>query len=131
MKGAGLPIGVSVLCPGWVRTQIVDADRNWPAELGEKPAGNPINAVIEGHLRRAIDEGATPAFVADKVYDAVASDEYWVIPQQEFFDIVIERWASISERNNPVPSAHTPGMPPREQIAAEIMAALGMTPPAD
>ena len=34
---AGLPIGVSVLCPGWVRTQIMDADRNWPAELGEKP----------------------------------------------------------------------------------------------
>ena len=34
MKLAGLPIGVSVLCPGWVNTNIMDADRNWPADLG-------------------------------------------------------------------------------------------------
>ena len=38
---AGLPIGVSVLCPGWVRTNITDADRNWPAELGERPLADP------------------------------------------------------------------------------------------
>ena len=37
MQVAGLPVGVSVLCPGWVRTQIVDADRNWPSELGPRP----------------------------------------------------------------------------------------------
>ena len=33
-----LGIGVSVLCPGYVRTGIWDADRNCPARLGETPA---------------------------------------------------------------------------------------------
>ena len=33
----GMPIGVSVLCPGWVATRIHDAGRNWPDRLGERP----------------------------------------------------------------------------------------------
>ena len=54
LRVAGLPIGVSVLCPGWVRTNIIDADRNWPAELGEKPVDDPANAVVP-QVRRASD----------------------------------------------------------------------------
>src|SRR5262249_58484696 len=38
MNVAMLPIGVSVLCPGWVRTSIGQADRNWSQSLGEVPA---------------------------------------------------------------------------------------------
>ena len=37
MKMAGLPVGVSVLCPGWVNTKIIDSDRNYPAEFGPPP----------------------------------------------------------------------------------------------
>ena len=69
---AGLPIGVSVLCPGWVRTKIIDADRNWPSDLGSKPPDDPLRDVIEHHYRRAIDEGAQPALIADAVADAIA-----------------------------------------------------------
>ena len=38
LRDGGLPVGVSCLCPGWVRTGIIDADRNWPSELGPLPA---------------------------------------------------------------------------------------------
>ena len=37
----GMPIGVSVLCPGWVATGIHDAGRNWPDRLGERPPASP------------------------------------------------------------------------------------------
>ena len=124
----GLPVGVSVLCPGWVRTGIMDSDRNWPAELGEKPPPAPTAAVIEPHVRRAIDEGATPALIADAVADAVEAGRFWVIPQQEFLDLAVGRWDTIAERANPSPPEQTPGMPPREQIVAEVMAALGLAP---
>ena len=40
LRTAGLPIGVSCLCPGWIRTGILDSDRNWPDELGERPAAD-------------------------------------------------------------------------------------------
>jgi NAD(P)-dependent dehydrogenase (short-subunit alcohol dehydrogenase family) len=123
MQMAGLPVGVSVLCPGWVRTNILDAERNFPGEpvVG---AANPAAAVMRGHVARAIAEGMPPAQVADAVFDAVVTDRFWVIPGQEFLDLCIERWATIAERQNPSPAMDTPGLPPRDQIVAEILAAL-------
>jgi NAD(P)-dependent dehydrogenase (short-subunit alcohol dehydrogenase family) len=124
---AGLPVGVSVLCPGWVRTQIMDADRNWPDELGEKPEPAPTSEIVGQYVRRAIAEGATPAFIADAVADAVLANRYWVIPQQEFLDLCVRRWDTISEGENPSRTEQTPGMPPQEQLIAEVMKGLGIT----
>ena len=129
MQVAGLPVGVSVLCPGWVRTQIVDADRNWPSELGPRPEDEVTFRVVEGHFRRAIAEGAQPAMIADAVADAVTAGRFWVIPQHEFLELAVRRWSSIAERADPVQFEHVPGMPPRSQIVAEVMAALGLATP--
>jgi NAD(P)-dependent dehydrogenase (short-subunit alcohol dehydrogenase family) len=128
MRTAGLPVGVSVLCPGWVRTSILDSERNWPAALGEPPDAGP-RATILPHVQRAVAEGATPAAVADAVADAVASDRFWVVPHQDFFDLVIERWHRIADRLDPEPPENVPGMPPRSQIVAEMMAALESAAP--
>jgi NAD(P)-dependent dehydrogenase (short-subunit alcohol dehydrogenase family) len=129
MQAAGLPVGVSVLCPGWVNTGIADSERNWPTELGAQPEADPTNAVITGHLRRALAEGATPAYIADKVFDAVSGGRFWVIPQQEFLDLAVDRWGSIADQSDPVQAEQVPGLPPRSQIRDEVFAALGMTPP--
>jgi NAD(P)-dependent dehydrogenase (short-subunit alcohol dehydrogenase family) len=130
VKVAGLPIGVSVLCPGWVRTNILEADRNWPAELGAKPDDDVANAVTRQYVERALAEGRTPASVADAVVEAVVADRFWVIPHQDFLDLCIERWATIAERADPEPPEDVPGMPPRSQILAEVAAALGLDAPA-
>lgn len=129
VKLVGLPIGVSVVCPGWVRTAIVDSDRNWPGELGERPVSSAVAAATEGHFRRAIDGGLPPAAVADAVADAIQQDRYWVFPQQEFLDLVAQRFATIAERLDPKQAGQVPGMPPRSQIDAEIRAVLGLTAP--
>jgi NAD(P)-dependent dehydrogenase (short-subunit alcohol dehydrogenase family) len=129
VKAAGLPIGVSVLCPGWVRTNIIDADRNWPTALGDKPADDPAAEIPRTYATRAIAEGRTAASVADAVAEAVVADRFWVIPHQDFLDICIERWATIAERADPQPAEEVPGMPPRSQILAEVAAALGLPTP--
>jgi NAD(P)-dependent dehydrogenase (short-subunit alcohol dehydrogenase family) len=126
LRIAGLPIGVSVLCPGWVRTRIVDADRNWPDELGHKPEVDVSAAVFETHVRRAIDEGRTPASVADAVVEAIGANRFWVLPHQDFLDLVADRWETVLERSDPVPPEHVPGMPARSQLIAEVAAALGL-----
>jgi len=123
---AGLPIGVSVLCPGWVRTRIMDAERNWPTELGDRPADDPARSVTEPYLRHAIEEGSTPAFIADAVADAVTAGRFWILPHQEFLDICVERWHLIAERADPAAPEQMPGMPPRSQIIDEVRAALGL-----
>lgn len=128
LQTADLPVGVSVLCPGWVRTRIIDADRNWPDALGERPPDDPTRAVTEPYVRRAIEEGSTPAFVADAVADAVAAGRFWVLPHQNFLDLVVRRWDLIAERADPAPAEEVPGMPPRSQVIAEVRRALGLEP---
>jgi NAD(P)-dependent dehydrogenase (short-subunit alcohol dehydrogenase family) len=129
MTQIGLPVGVSVLCPGWVRTNIMDASRNWPASLGEQPPPSFGSEVVSKHVRHAIDEAILPSAVADLVADAVADDRFWVFTEQPFVDLVIRRWNSIAERANPESGADVPGMPPVAQIREEVLQLLGMTGP--
>ena len=122
----GLPIGVSALCPGWVRTNILDADRNWPPDLGTRPEQSVPGAVTEPHVRRALAEGATPAFIADAVVDGIRAGRFWIIPQPDFLALAIERWDSIGEGANPAPAEQIPGLPPHAQIVDEVNRALGL-----
>jgi short-subunit dehydrogenase len=96
-KIVGLPVGVSVLCPGWVQTGIMDADRNWPARLGESPPPALASEVTRPLAQRAIDEGMPPATVADLVADAIVSDKFWVLPHPEFVELAVRRWQRIAE----------------------------------
>jgi NAD(P)-dependent dehydrogenase (short-subunit alcohol dehydrogenase family) len=121
------PIGVSVLCPGWVRTNILDAERNWPVSLGTRPEHAVVADVVLPHVQRAVDEGTNPAVVADLVANAVMADRFWVLPHPEFVDLAVRRWHSIAEGLNPELNIDAPGMPPSAQIADEIRAALSPT----
>jgi NAD(P)-dependent dehydrogenase (short-subunit alcohol dehydrogenase family) len=128
LRMAGLPVGVSVLCPGWVRTGIIDAERNWPGHMGALPDHGFGSDVLATHVRRALDEGAPVASVADAVVDAVEAERFWVLPHPEFVDLAVRRWHGIAEGMNPEPLTDIPGLPPTGQIAAEIAALLA--PPA-
>ena len=124
LGSTGLPVGASVLCPGWVRTGILDADRNWPAHLGERPEAAFGSDIVSGHVRRAIDEGTTPASVADLVADAVEEPRFWVFPHPDFVEVAELRWRSIAEGRDPALMTDLPGLPPAEQIFTEILASL-------
>lgn len=132
LNSAGLPIGVSCLCPGWVRTGIIDADRNWPVELGELPTRDAAAEISAGYVRRAIEEGAQPGAVADLVLESIRSSRFWVFPSPEFLDVAIERFHTIADGLDPVPAENIPGLPPRSQMMDEVMRAmLPDTAPAD
>jgi len=125
MTTAGLPVGVSCLCPGWIRTNIAEATRNWPSAFTPPPPPDAAAEVVMKHVRRAIDEGMQPAAVADHVIGAVRDNRYWVFPNPEFLEHVVERFHRIADQLDPAPSSQPmPGMPPREQIIAEVIAAL-------
>jgi NAD(P)-dependent dehydrogenase (short-subunit alcohol dehydrogenase family) len=125
MTTAGLPVGVSCLCPGWIRTKIAESTRNWPSDKAPLPPLDAASEVVMKHVRRAIDEGMQPAAVADQVISAVRENRYWVFPNPEFLEIVIQRWHSIADQLDPAPSNEPiPGMPPREQIITEVITAL-------
>jgi NAD(P)-dependent dehydrogenase (short-subunit alcohol dehydrogenase family) len=123
-KIVGLPVGVSVLCPGWVRTAIMDADRNWPARLGESPSSAVAADVMRPHFERAIDAGTDPATIADVVAEAIVSGRFWILPHPVWVERAARRWHRIAEGFDPDPADQVPGFPPFTQIASEIQAAL-------
>jgi NAD(P)-dependent dehydrogenase (short-subunit alcohol dehydrogenase family) len=128
LTAMGVPVGVSVLCPGWVQTGIMDAERNWPAHLGEPPPQAFASEIVTNHVRRAVAEGMPAATVADLVADAIAAQRFWVFPHPDFVEVAELRWRTIVEGQNPAGLADVPGLPPSEQIAAEVAASLeGLT----
>jgi NAD(P)-dependent dehydrogenase (short-subunit alcohol dehydrogenase family) len=120
MQIASVPVGVSVLCPGWVRTSILDADRNWPSALGEPPPPAATSQVTAKYVERVIDQGMAPAAVADLVADAIAADRFWIFTDQAMIDIAARRWQSIARGENPQSSIDVPGLPPMQELAAEV-----------
>ena len=103
LQGTG--VGVSCLCPGWVKTKILDSTRNRP----EWAAPNPLvdqEADAEAEARREfireqIETGMEPAQVADLVHDAVLNDTFWVFTDMTMVTALADRFSSILENRNP------------------------------
>ena len=67
-------VGVSVLCPAWVNTKIVDSGRNRPAGLAnENPELSPIAQTLQDFTRQVVDAGAPPEVVAGVVVQCLLS----------------------------------------------------------
>lgn len=101
VRSMRIDVGVSVLCPGIVTTQLLDADRNWPASLGQSPPAAAAYAAIEPHVRRTVAAGMAPAAVADLVAEAVASGRFWIFTHPDFTGIAQRRWQSIAAGKDP------------------------------
>jgi NAD(P)-dependent dehydrogenase (short-subunit alcohol dehydrogenase family) len=97
----GSPVGVSVLCPGMVRTQIIDAERNWPSALGDPPPPGPAAEVFLPLVREGLAAGMAPGAVADVVADAISANRFWVFPDPDLLDTAAQRWRTITEGRNP------------------------------
>src|SRR6516162_9273909 len=95
-------VHVSVLCPGWVKTNISDSERNRPAHLREGSAESAAGADL---LRGFLENGMEPDVVAGKVFDAVRADQFWVLTHDDeadfWVDSVNRRMRSLEGRTNP------------------------------
>ncbi len=76
------PIGVSVLCPGFVKTRIHEADRNRPSELSSAWVGDAGNGFI-AMLGAGVEAGREVADVADLVVSSIRENRFWILPHGE------------------------------------------------
>jgi NAD(P)-dependent dehydrogenase (short-subunit alcohol dehydrogenase family) len=79
------PIGVSVLCPSWVRTRMLDNGRNRPDHFGGPIRLDADNANAERNLRyaKALESGLDPADVAQLVLGAIEARRLFVFTHAE------------------------------------------------
>ena len=92
---AASKIGVSVLCPGWVRTRIHESRRNHPS-AGE--AHPPVAALSQmaAEIAEKIRTGLDPALLAARVLDAIRDNDLYIFTHPEMRDSVEERFARIN-----------------------------------
>jgi NAD(P)-dependent dehydrogenase (short-subunit alcohol dehydrogenase family) len=76
----GSPIGVSVLCPSSVDTNVMESERNRPAALGSEhrtEMAESVRLMIRDGFTGPT--GKTPAEVAAIVLDAIRAGRFWII----------------------------------------------------
>jgi len=97
-------VGVSVLCPGFVRTEIMTCDRNRPSELQNPPRIDPpspeVKQIIES-FTQAIEAGMSPKQVAETVFESIEAERLYILTHDEFDPYIQSRMESILGRKNP------------------------------
>jgi short-subunit dehydrogenase len=92
-RGANIKAGV--LCPGFVDTQIFAAERNRPgSEQGFVDSDDPQFEAAKAMLAN----GKSPAEVAAYVFDAMAAEQFYMLPHPAWDDFVRSRTEQILAR---------------------------------
>jgi len=97
-------VKVSVLCPGFVKTQILDSDRNRPVALRNEPVKEPPSP--EDVMRyqawhQAVQEGIPPLQVADCVFQAIRDERFYVLTHPEQNPLIQLRMEDILRERKP------------------------------
>lgn len=98
-------VGVSVLCPGFVRTRIAESARNRPAWAPERVAEGDEDAEGAQSMRNAVRDmiagGIAPETVAEQVLDAVRTDTFYIRTHPELDAAIATRFGEILETRPP------------------------------
>ena len=111
-------ISASVLCPYFVPTGITQSHRNRPG--GTDPALTRSQMIGQAMSEKAVSSGkVTAAEVAQKVFDAMAADQFYVFSHPKALGNVQSRMEAIVQiRNPPDPFLERP------DVGAQLKAAL-------
>jgi NAD(P)-dependent dehydrogenase (short-subunit alcohol dehydrogenase family) len=91
-------IGVSVLCPGLINTNIFEFDRKVPArfegQLGQIPTDGPLAQGLSA-LREMLAAGIDPLYVGELVREGIENDWDYIFTDLQFEPHIEARFAAI------------------------------------
>jgi NAD(P)-dependent dehydrogenase (short-subunit alcohol dehydrogenase family) len=104
-------VKVSVVCPGWVSTRIMEAARNRPAELsGEVADVRGAWRITSPRFHPARESSLTPEQVAERVFAGIAAGQFYIVTHPEVLPWVQQRADEIC--GTPSGSVRPGGEPP-------------------
>jgi NAD(P)-dependent dehydrogenase (short-subunit alcohol dehydrogenase family) len=93
-------IGVSVLCPGFIRTHILNSRRNLPSRFGGKieslPQDGPVVEILN-MVKARVAEGIDPLYVGELVREGIEHDWPYIFTDAEFEPAIEARFAAIKQ----------------------------------
>ncbi|HMO53157.1 MAG TPA: SDR family NAD(P)-dependent oxidoreductase [Tepidiformaceae bacterium] len=104
-KGMGAKLSASVLCPGLIKTAILESERNRPEEFGpptDLGTQRPELQAFSAGFEAALKAGYEPEYVAEMVFEAIRDDRFYIFPAQEnVLASVKARMEDILQQRNP------------------------------
>ncbi len=97
LVAAGANIGVSVLCPGFVNTNIFDAERNRPGQLATTQPDETAAAIG----RAMLAAGKPPREIAESVFESITEGRFYILPHPAWDDLVRARIEAVLARGAP------------------------------
>ena len=90
-------IGVTVLCPGYVRTRIGESGRNRPQRYGATQTPDPASpaGLLLAQIAERLQSGLDPSDVAARVLAAIREDALYVFTDPEMRAELEDRFAAI------------------------------------
>lgn len=102
MKHRNAPINVSVLCPGFVKTNIADSVRNKPHEFLDEPVEpSPEARAVGAFMEAAINSGLPPSKVADQVFEAIREEKFYILTDLQWTEAIRLRVENLLRLENP------------------------------
>ena len=96
------PVGISLLCPGWVPTGIGHSERNRPADVAHTQPIEGLSAQLNKRIGKAIAGGQLTADdMARETFKAIAENRFYVIPHGYMFPFIETRMKEILTQQNP------------------------------
>lgn len=93
LEALGSPVGASVLCPGFVKTDLMDKE---PATID-----SPIGQLINQFLRTGVETGIPASDVADQVVAAIDAGQFWILTHPDMRQGPVERMQRAADGVNP------------------------------
>ncbi|MGI8927480.1 MAG: SDR family NAD(P)-dependent oxidoreductase [Tepidiformaceae bacterium] len=102
LAATGAKVGVSVLCPGLINTNIIQSKRNRPAALDDEGRFGEASKAFRAGLATGLETGWPPSQVADEVFAAIQAKRFYVVASQpELKDSIRLRAEDLIEERNP------------------------------
>jgi NAD(P)-dependent dehydrogenase (short-subunit alcohol dehydrogenase family) len=98
-QAMGANLSASVLCPGFVNTNIGRADRNRPEEFGGESERTPEQ---EQAIAFMLGGGMDPDQVAEIVFDSIVEQRCYILPHPAWDDVVRGRVEHVLAREAPI-----------------------------
>jgi NAD(P)-dependent dehydrogenase (short-subunit alcohol dehydrogenase family) len=90
-EATGAPLGVSVVCPGLINTNIMRSARNRPPELAEEGKAGPMAQAFGEALAIRLTTGYPPSEVAEQVVRGIRQRRFYIVPAQP----EVRQWATV------------------------------------